>query len=202
MCVCPGPVSPVPVKLGRGVTTRRAGRTLPWDLLARFRAPRWGLSAAPAGEPPARSLQLFSIWARVRQPLFPPRAAELGRRGGLGSGARAFREGSQEAEMRLACLPSASPTLSGVDLAETGEGAPPPPAILVPLHSLLRSLGKEGSGVWAGWEPPTSLSQVVLLSGRLSLCPLKQYIVDGLGEGAVGGSCVPFSVPSPLFEVL
>lgn len=103
--------------------------------------------------------------------------------------------------MRLACLPSASRTLSGVDLAETGEGVPPPQAILVPLHSLLRSLGKEGSGVWAGWEPPTSLSQVVLLSGRLALCPLKQYIVDGLGEGAVGGSCVPFSVPSPLFEV-
>lgn len=39
MCVCPGPGSPVPVKLGRGATTRRAGRALPWDLLARFGAP-------------------------------------------------------------------------------------------------------------------------------------------------------------------
>lgn len=113
---------------------------------------------------------------------------------------RAFREGSKEAEMRLACLPTASPTQSGVGLAETAEGAPSPPGILV-LHSLLRPLRKEGSGVWAGWEPPTGLSQVVLPSGRLSLCPLKQYIVDGLGEGTVGGSCVPFSVPSPLFEV-
>lgn len=127
VCVCPGPGSPVPVKLGRGVTTRRAGRTLPWDLLARFRAPRWGSSAAPAEEPPARSLQLFSIWARVRQPLFPPRAAELGRGGGSGERGAGFQRGEPRGGDGKACLPSASPTLSGVGLAETGEGAPPRP---------------------------------------------------------------------------
>ena len=55
--------------------------------------------------------------------------------------------------------------------------------------------------MWALLEPLTRLSQVCPYSGRLSLLPLKQLIVDGLGEGTVGGSCVPLFSVQPPFEV-
>lgn len=55
--------------------------------------------------------------------------------------------------------------------------------------------------MWAPLEPLTRLSQVCPLSGRLSLPPFKQLIVGGLGEGTVGGSCVPLFSAQPPFEV-
>lgn len=55
--------------------------------------------------------------------------------------------------------------------------------------------------MWAPLEPLTRLSQVCPLSGGLSLPSLKQPIVDGLGEGTVGGSCVPLLSAQPPFEV-
>lgn len=56
--------------------------------------------------------------------------------------------------------------------------------------------------MWAPLEPLTRLSQICPLSRRrLSLLPFKQLIVDGLGEGTVGGSCVPLFSVQPPFEV-
>lgn len=75
VCVSGARACPVPVELGRGVTAEVGTQGLSLGPPRPLReTPGLVFSVDPTGEPPARSLQLLNIWARVLQWLSSPMA--------------------------------------------------------------------------------------------------------------------------------
>lgn len=201
VCVSGARVCRVPVELGRGAAAGVGTLDPSWGPPTPVPRPLIWFGSNPSRRNPGQKFAAVQhLGTSSPVPLSTNGRLDWSGSGGRGRVWGAFGEGGpKETGMHLVSGAHASPLLAGWGLRGMSR------RLLLrdssrPLSSLRKSVPVRG-GSWLGahFAPRLGYLGFVLPSGRLSVPPPKRCIVGGLGEGTVGGSCVPLPcAQSPL----